>query len=300
MKRLLAVIGAVAMISASLFIRGRIDDNGSDTSTPSGGVTKLACVTELASECNALASDKVSITVEDAGATLTKLDQYDGWLTFDPWPAMAALQQQRTPVNPIALASSTLQIAVVNDRATALTTACGGSITWKCLGEKRGQQWSDLGGDPTWGQLKVGLPAQQSAVGLLLYADAIASYFGRTDYGTNDFDAEFIAWQSNLKASFGAATLGSFVAGLPAVATAVGTTGAATRTGLGAKADRITIVEETARAVVVLAPKKGRDLKNLANSNALRAALQADGWTDDPNTTSGLPAPGVLLALLNG
>src|SRR5690242_8917414 len=115
------------MISASLFIRGRIDDNGSDTSTPSGGVTKLACVTELA-------SDKVSITVEDAGATLTKLDQYDGWLTFDPWPAMAALQQQRTPVNPIALASSTLQIAVVNDRATALTTACGGSITWKCLG----------------------------------------------------------------------------------------------------------------------------------------------------------------------
>ena len=136
---------------------------------------------------------------------------------------------------------------------------------------------------------------------MLLYADAVASYFGRTDYGTNDFDAEFSAWQASLRGAFGEPSpFQTFVNLLPAAYTAVGTTGAATRTGLGAKADRVTIVDEAARAVVVLASTKGRDLRSLANSGALRAALAADGWTDDPSAPSGLPAPGVLLALLNG
>jgi hypothetical protein len=229
---------------------------------------------------------------------LTKLDQYDGWLTFDPWPAIADVQQPRNAGAPIKLASSALQIAVVQERAAALATACGGTITWKCLGDDRGQPWSSLGGDPSWGSLVVGLPDPHSATGLLLYADAIASYFGTSDYGTNDFNAEFIAWQSNLKGAFNGASLASFVAGLPAVATAVGTDGAATTTGLGTKANRITLVETGAAAVIVLAPTSNKDLRGLAKDGGLRAALQAEGWTGDPNTATRLPSAGVLFALL--
>jgi len=302
-KRALAVISAVAMIGLSLFVRGRIDDKGSGSSTSSSSsALTIACIPELATECQVIASDKVKVTIEDATTTLPKLDQYDGWLTLDPWPAIAQVQQQSngggTPIN---LGSSILQVAVVKDRAAALTATCGGTITWKCLGERRGQQWSSLGGDASWGPLKVGLPPKQSATGLLLYADAIASYFGRVDYGTNDFDAEFIAWQSNLRGAFGEpAPFDTFVAQLPAAYTAVGATSAQTLTRVGAKADRISLVDATARAVVVLAPMNGRDLKTLAKSSALQQALQADGWSGDPNAPSGLPAAGVLLALLTG
>jgi hypothetical protein len=290
------------MILVSLFVRGRIDDKGGGSSTSSGNGSALAiaCIPELSSECNAIASDKVKVTVEDPTTTLTKLDQYDGWLTVDPWPAIAAAQQQGGAPVEVKLASSALQIAVVQDRAAALTTACGGTIAWKCLGEKRGQQWSDLGGDPGWGQLKVGLPPRKSAIGLLLYADAVASYFGRTDYGTNDFDAEFGAWQANLNGAFTEESpLQTFVNLLPAAYTAVGTTGAATRIGLGAKADRIALVDNQARAVVVLSQTSKRDVRGLASNNGLKAALNEGGWTDDPNIATGLPAPGVLLALLS-
>jgi len=55
-----------------------------------------------------------------------------------------------------------------------------------------------------------------------------------------------------------------------------------------------------ARAVVVLAPTGGRDLRNLAKTSALRQALQSDGWIGPADAASGLPAAGVLFALLNG
>jgi hypothetical protein len=246
-------------------------------------------------------SDRVAITIEDAATTLQKLDQYDGWLTLDPWPAIADVQQSRGAGAPIKLASAPLQIAVVKERAAVLTTTCGGTITWKCLGANEGQPWSGLGGDPLWGQLKVGLPPKGSAAGLLLYADAIASYFGRIDYGINDFDAEFRAWQANLRGAFAEQSpFQTFVNLLPAAYAAVGTTGAQTLTQVGARADRITLVDEMARAVVVLAPTGGRDLRSLAKTSALQQALQSDGWIGPADAATGLPAAGVLFALLNG
>ena len=256
---------------------------------------------ELAAACDALAQvPSVDVTVEDAATTLQKLDRYDGWLTLDPWAGVAGIEQPGSAGPPLKLASSDLAIAVVQERVTALQAVCGGTITWKCLGQHQGRSWVELGGDSSWGPLRAGLPAPQSALGLVLYADAVTSYFGRADFGTNDFDADFTVWQSNLKATFGGITFASFVAGLPTVATAVGTTSAAASTGLGTKADRVVLVGTGARAVVELVPLRTRDLAGVANDAGLRRALVVDGWTGDANASTGLPDAGVLFALLKG
>src|SRR4051794_5864948 len=109
------------MVGVSIVIRSAIDDDGGSAS-PSGPVT-IACVPELESACRALPD--VTVKVEDAATTAKALAAgkaaIDGWVTFDPWPTMAALLAQHDVVQKVTpLASSELVIAMVAERATAL------------------------------------------------------------------------------------------------------------------------------------------------------------------------------------
>ena len=300
MKRLLAVLAAVWMIGLSLFIRSRLDDDGGGSS--SSGQLKIACIQELLDACNALRSSGVDVIVEAPAATVTRLaaaqPDIDGWLTLDPWPGIADAKSGRTTPT-VAVASSPLDIAVVGDRASALATACGGTVGWRCLIERINQPWSELGGRAEWGPLRVGLPSTSSATGLLLYGNAVAGYFGHADYGTNDFDAEFQAWNAGLRSTFADSTFTRFVQQYPAAYTAVGAVGAEVATGLGTRPASVIEPSPAGRAVVVVAAVRQRDANDLSKRKALTDALRRSGWTDGPVPTNqtGLPAAGVLLAL---
>jgi hypothetical protein len=298
-KRLLAVLVAVSMVGLSMYVRSRLDDR--DGGSPSGHL-KIACIQELADACNALRGSGVDVVVEAPAATVTRLaaaqPDIDGWLTLDPWPAIAEAKSGRS-TNTVAVASTPLQIAVVGDRASALSAACGGAVGWHCLIEHVNQQWSELGGRPEWGALRLGLPLTSTASGLLLYANAVAGYFGRADYGTNDFDAEFQAWNAGFRSTLTDAPFTRFVQQYPAAFTAVGALGAEVATGLGTRAASVFEPNPPGRAVVVVAAVRQRDANDLAKRKALTDALQHSGWTDAPVPTdrTGLPGAGVLLAL---
>ena len=300
MTRALAVIAAIAMVGLSLFVRSRIDDDSSGGGSGSANVV-LACVPELADACGKLASGNVEIRIADAGATAKALDGIDGWVTFDPWPAIAGLT-----ASPVRVASSPLVIAAVAERARVLATQCGGTIGWKCLGDNIGVPWSTIGGQVQWGDVKVGVPKRSTASGLLIVGNAASGYFGRADIATNDFDADdgFGPWYAKLKrAEQSSDPFLPFIQQFPARFSAVGVIDAKERAGVGSRTADVEVIRPTpeASAVVVVVPVSAsgeRRIRDVARSGALRDELAAEGWTvDGVPATSGLPEFGVLTAL---
>ena len=225
MKRLLAVLGAVAMIGGAVVLRGVITDGGGSGGGGGGdgggdGDIHLVCATELEAACQALADEDDSVTfdVEEAGVTADRLTApdfstadagFDGWVTLDPWPALVELRRDINqdasvlgePTDP--LATTPLDLIGPTERLGTLTAdVCGAAPetpVWRCLGDHAGDSWADLeGGDPAWGTVNVGFPdPTESATGLLVLGQASAEYFdaldGRT-FARNDFDAAFAGW----------------------------------------------------------------------------------------------------------
>ena len=299
MTRALAVVAAVTMIALSLFIRSRIDDSSGDGGDSGDAPIVLACVPELTDACARLASDTVEIRIADAGVTAKATDGIDGWVTLDPWPAIAALTQ-----TPVRVASSPFVIAAVAERAHVLQAHCGGTIDWKCLGDAIDIDWASIGGQPEWGKVKVGVPNTKTASGLLLIGNAASGYFGKPDIATNDFDSDdlFGPWFAKLKRSEQSTDpFLPFIQQFPASFSAVGGIGAKVTAGIGARA--VTVINPTpqASAVVVVVPvnpKADGRVRSLARSGGFRDELKAEGWTlDAVPESSGLPDPGVLLAL---
>jgi hypothetical protein len=298
----LAVLAAVALVVGAVLIRNRIIDGngggGGGGDGGDGGVT-LACVTELEEACAALADaeDDVEVVVEDAGTTLEKLTAgdsgYNGWLTFDPWPAVVAAGRPAQSLGDpgAGLAAAELLIAVPDN-----ADPCGGPVTWRCLGENAA--------------VNVGLPPPESALGLLLLGNAVSGYFGRTDVFTNDFEEPgFDSWYDNLTAADDRDDpLGALLLVYPPTRLydAVGTDRAQFDASVpGSRADgRLDVAEPDplASAVVVMAPVAGAGggdrIAELAGSDALAEALADLGWDVGSSPSANLPDPGVLYALL--
>jgi hypothetical protein len=278
----LAVLAAVVLVVGAVLIRNRIidggDGGGGGGGGGDGGVT-LACVTELEEACEALADaeDDVEVVVEDAGTTLEKLTAgdsgYDGWLTFDPWPAVVAAGRPAQSLGDQGdgLAAAELLIAVPDN-----ADPCGGPVTWRCLGD--------------------------TAVN--------GGYFGRTDVFTNDFEEPgFDSWYNNLTAADDRDDpLGALLLVYPPTRLydAVGTDRAQFDASVpGSRADgRLDVAEPDplAAAVVVMAPVAGADggerIAELAGNDALAEGLADLGWDVGSSPSANLPDPGVLYALL--
>lgn len=297
MKRFFALVAAVAMICLAVIIRSSIDDGDSSAKSPSGPVT-IACVTELAAQCNALTN--VTIRVEDASVTAKAIAagtaNIDGWVTFDPWPEMTNLLGGRDSTGPNTLvAKSDLVIAMAQERANVLAPTCPATqVDWRCLGDAIGHPWTDFpGGKPEWGLVKVVLPPT-SGTGTLLLGNAATGYFSRTDFATNDFDDAFIVWRANLSASTG--TFTTFIQQFPAAFSAIGATQVEVAKGMGNRPVATILPIRKASATVVLSGVNGRRVDRLASE--LERLLKTDGWsTKDLAQTTDLPNPGVLLAL---
>lgn len=220
MKHVGAVVLAVVLVVAAIVVRNRLADDPVahvDPWTPESTAT-LVCADELANVCQALAASTPGLTVkmesvavtEKRLITATDLDDldFDAWLAPSSFPAMVTDQRSRAlapeilaPPSPV-LARSPLTMVIWNELEEILTEACpGGEITWKCVGSIASTPWEEHGGDPSWGAITAGYASpENTATGLAVVAQATASWFGTTDFASNDFsDSDFRAWLQQLE-----------------------------------------------------------------------------------------------------
>jgi hypothetical protein len=342
-KRLLAIVVAVALVGGAVLIRGAIDDGGGDGSSSGDGNQRLLCSTEVAAACDELSRETgIEVDVAPAGDTVAQLSTltdgdaaslgYDGWLTLERDAAIVRDARSRAQLSPVLetpsdpIGRSPLVLAAWKERAAVLAPTCGGTLTWKCLGDVAGTRWSSLGGEPGWGDVKPGhADPQTTAEGLAIIGQAASQYFGRVDLSLDDYDDDaFLEWFTQLERAVPAGIAGEapfermLTAG-PAAFDVVATTEAEAGPLLaGAARDRrdaVTLLypAPVATADVVYAPIAGgdSDVADTVTGDDGRAALahagfrvdgedRAPGVPDRPALPqrSNLPSPGSLEALL--
>jgi hypothetical protein len=320
-KRLAAVVAAVAMVAGAWALRQAL--TGDDRPAAPGDVPeqlRLTCATELAAVCDALDVDGLRVAVEDPGRTADRIAQlpagedpgFDAWLVDGPWAAMVADDRAFAGVDgdvvdePSGVLGRSPAVVVVQaSRQDALTAACGGTITWRCIGEQAGSY-------------RVGLTAPDRGDGLVPLAEATASWFGTTEYSSVDFeDPGFTAWFDALTelSAGGRINLGARSALATAVSQAgtfnvVGALESQSATLLRGREDWATLYPEPmSTADVQLVPRTGLDAGELLDRidrTSLTGALADQGWRTDGGRTdravalpdgTGLPSAGVLNAL---
>ena len=312
-KRVIAVLAAALLVIGAVFVRRTIDDSDDgDTTDPSGGDVTVVCIEDLADVCRLIDSGGIDIVIQSLTQTLAAVaagQGPDAWITFAPLERLAV---DETGVeafeDPTALASTRLVVVSRAERDAVLVAACGGAVTWNCIGENAGQPWSSLGGDATWGDLAPGHdnPTERGA-GLLTMGNAAASYFGSTTFNAVDIDADpgFIGWFSRLERAVPAFVFAADSA-LDPLATGravdlVGTTDAELA-GLGAAPpDRFTVAypEPVARADAVLVNSTAGGAPIRLADELRQALLATPGWIATPGDPNGLPSAGVLRTLLD-
>ncbi|MGI8807876.1 MAG: substrate-binding domain-containing protein [Acidimicrobiales bacterium] len=319
MRRVFALVAAVAMVAGSIALRGRLDRHEEDQANP----LRIVCATELGPVCDSRGSG-AQITVEPAARTADRLSRssdgdpgVDGWLVPAPWPQIVDGRRARQTLPPLfadvgrPLARSRLVIVVRRTLVDTLGPGCGGTVGWKCLGDA-------AAASPP--RAKPGHPDPATdAIGTLVVGHATAAYFGRSDdLSTFDLDnTDFARWFRALERATpplasGGSPLGEMLGTNFAAYDAVGTIEAEAKTILETSAVRDRVVlsyaAPMATADVVLAGAGGdtaRRLADFATDHDTRKALADAGWDVDGASrggsqlppTNGLPSPGFLDAL---
>ncbi|MCU1364645.1 MAG: hypothetical protein JWN39_284 [Ilumatobacteraceae bacterium] len=312
-KRLLAFLGAVALIVGAVFARNALDDKSSDstssTGQSTGGNLTVVCSTEFADVCAKLPpSDRV--TVEPASQTLADLvkdgaQPPDAWVTLDPFPGMVDIQRQVATLDPldptiVAVATDVAEIAVAKTRADAFALACNGQPAWKCIGTNAGAQWTTLDPAAAGGKLLPGFADPDSeALGLITFANAVAGYLNNPDFSTSDWsdNAELNGWLRNLKnadviSANGASALDTLLVRATSVNVAA-TTGVELQASPSPDA---VVASPTSPAVPIVAVVGAFTSKGAAVAEQLSPLLTKAGWTRATDPEPQLPA-GTFIAL---
>lgn len=336
MKRLLAVIAAVAMIGAAWWIRTSIIDGSDSANSNASGTLKLTCGTDLAEVCNALAAedDSIHVSIIAEGTTADGLSndnakaRFDAWLTAGPWAQIVKDNRANRASsgaagsNPLGGTSKVLgrsPVAFVGpkDRLDALGAHCGGTVTWTCLGEASGQPWSAVGGSTAWGTVKAGLAPPDSGAGLVALDQAVANKSDTTDWGTAELDdADAFMSQLVRAATIAADPLNVLLTqpGSFSVAAPLQQQSALSPSATANGSQFATLYPEpVVTADVTLTAAAGRDVSDLLDrigEDRLATILAAHGWRgtgtknadgigDAPSLppTSKLASPGALQAL---
>jgi hypothetical protein len=309
--RIGALVVAVALVVGALVVRSNRD------AEEKRGPYRLTCASELAEACRALSSVDVNVTVEAAGMTADRLialpagadTGFDGWLAGGRWTAMVAEARRAVSAEPVtdagkALGSTRVSVAVWRDRATVLRTKCGGTLTWKCIGDAAARgTWAANGGRSEWGLVKIALadPLSESA-GLVGLAAATAGYIGAdtfvpVDLGAND---PYLAWLTGLAKAVPRPSPGiePILTSGPSVADVY----------IGLDAEIRSVLRTAARQgdveVVNLSPVFAVDamLAGLATNprktpKGLDDAVRGAGWLESVTGAEPLPAAGALAGL---
>lgn len=330
-KRVGALLAAVAMVAGALWVRGRIDGggDGSDDPLPAGERPVVVCATELAAVCDALDVDPL---IEDPGTTLDRIAAgeplgADGWLVTSPWPEMAAVVAPPGTFRELevgeVLARSPTVLVVATAREQALATGCAGAVGWTCVGEAAGEAWADHGGEASWGTVRVTHPDPGTVPGLAVLAAAAAGFLGSTGYATNDLATDgFDDWFTGLERAAALSARGGrdqvrqLLAAGPSVLSVVGALEAEAGPQVaGAENPQAVVLYPSpmVTADVVLATVPGADgagaLRDAVGGPAALDVLVELGWRVDGREPAngvgrdalpagnGLPDPGVLVAL---
>lgn len=213
LKRVAAVLAAVALVVGAILLRNGLDDSSaaSDDEPAQPGSYSVVCSTEFAEVCQDL-PDTYAVAVEAAGVTLDRLsavesaDLPDAWLTLDPFPAMLDETRERSHSLPAAVAASDV-LAMTDQtyslpapRAELFAQSCGTEPVAKCVGDKAGVKWTDLGATDIATEVNPGIADPSGeALGLLTFANGVAGYFGTTDLQSNLWqgNAGFSDWMRN-------------------------------------------------------------------------------------------------------
>ncbi|WP_421119319.1 hypothetical protein ACE2AJ_18455 [Aquihabitans daechungensis] len=281
-----AVIGAFVLIALAIFVRGLLvdDDGGGGGSNGPGkdddGPPVVACTPELMAVCDALAAEgdisdtkaarKVrTLDLEGASAPDSKID---GWITWDPAPQIANFDAGQNEVWAESEALGSARLAALLDPATAdaLTAACRRDTVWACVAEA-----------PVAG-LTIGVGEPDTAEGLsrlyplaaALTADLDAQALDANDLRdlvkgpTSQADAETMARSATQPGQV------SIVVGPEVVLGRIGSSAQGQNRKL-----RTSVAKPKTTATIVIAPRSGRDVGDLADAcedddvaEALRAA----------------------------
>jgi hypothetical protein len=321
MKRLAAIVLAIGMVFGSVALRNSVENNTqAQTATGGNSSFRLTCAAELADICAELEETQPNLTVktEEAGATADRLtllpDEtdpgFDAWLTVGPWAEI--VQDNRSFTENAGailgkaskvLGSSPAQIVTSKSGEPALEAACGGAITWKCLGE-----------NPSLPQPQsIGMASPNTGAGLAVLTDATNSFFGTNSYSATDFDeAAFIGWFEQLTKKSRESNLGmQTVLERAVVATGTYTTVGALRSeveSLKTSSGKFSAIPtpkdapaQPVTAQVQLVPATGvatQEALDQVDSDALTQLLKDSNWnTSDPDPNSNMPDAGVLQVL---
>ncbi len=317
MRRVVALVGALIMVGSALLLRSALsDDDGGDGGSGSDGEgdrMALLCAEELADVCERLEDEGLAeVEIEAVGTTVDRLSEEaaeldaDAWLTLDPFAVQVDQRREFATFEPLfdestALDASTgLAIVGFDDRIGALAEDCG-ELTWSCLGDAAGEPWTEHGGESAWGTVKPGYDAPDtSATGLLVLTQAMADHVGRTDFASQDIDD---GWLRDLEDAVpprsGSSALDTLLTQGRAAFGAVGALGLEAEAAAGGgRGEDLTITYPAPmfRATVVLAPRRGFDVGELADADELAEALEAAGW-DSGEAGEPLPSAGAIDAL---
>lgn len=287
-ERILAVLGAIALVAAAFVARTLIvgDDtggNGGAGGGGGGGRPVVACTPDLMAVCDALvadgriADDPPSLDLGDETMTDQKID---GWITWDPAPRIANFDAEEVGTaapwdTAIAVGTEPLALLVRASQRDPLLASCGGELTWVCLA-----------GPANVPSIGVGQPS--SAEGLARLAP-IAKALDPDDVNEVDSNALriVVAGPVGGQASAADQTQGLVTRGQGVVGSVVGPRRALDAATSSAQGRSSVVVASSPEApvTVVLAARVGEDLGDLAeqvSAGASGKALETRGVTGDP------------------
>jgi hypothetical protein len=138
-ERVLAILAAVALVAVAIVARSALaDDDGTGPGRKSAsGRPVVACTPDLMAVCDALAADgriaadPPELDLDEAGAPDAAID---GWITWDPAPAIANFDSGREAwVDDRAVAWARLGVLWPRSVFATLRGACPDGVTWSCI-----------------------------------------------------------------------------------------------------------------------------------------------------------------------
>jgi len=291
-KRVAAVLAAVALVVVAFLVRDQGDGDGDGPAQATGPVI---CADDLAEICRAA---DLEVVEEVAGDTADRLLAEGGelrgraWVTTSAWARLVVDERERLGLAPTfelldgRLVSSPVSISIWSDIAAALPCP---APSWRCLAETR---------EVAGAAVRTLSPPVESATGLVVAASQAADLLGRADYsaGDFDFDPDFRLLQPAFGRSASQPLTAMRTRGY-GEATAAGTVGADARSTTSTFGSITSLAPAIAvRADVVVLVPAGGDLDD-DDRAALAGALLDAGWEPPARGPDGLPGGSVLAAL---
>ncbi len=296
-SRLLAVLGAVAMIVAAVAVRSAIDDPGGGGSSPGTGPGPgggaVVCDRALADACppSSRTDEAPDTAAQLLGAPADRAAP--AWVTVGPWPQMVdetrKIRSQEPVFSRTTAIASTRLVAVVKKGRLACQP-----VTWKCIGDAVAAK-----------TLTVAAPDARRSLGLLVRVAAVAGFLGGPPGSTADVteDPGAMSWLGGLETAIADGRqrantdLAGWISQFPASTDAFLTTEADATAIRGSRvASQVDVV--VPEPAVVAQAVVGESGRGGFDSTGLRDRLAAAGWNTAPASgATGLPSPDVLYAL---